>query len=450
MINIEDLKLPPHHLEAEKGVLGCVLLDPESMYACESQGVWPADFYQKEHQIIFEIMQDLWSGRHTIDAITVSSGLQRGEKLDLIGGIDYLYELSAGVITASVCYEYAKIVKEKSVLRNILKTCNQVTADVYGNEDVPNILEKIEKRIFDLTQIQMSQSLKHIKDILNQRMEEYMEIVDNPAKLEDMKVNTTYLELDNLLGGLRAGDLVIIWARPSMGKTAFVINLMMRVAMKLKKTVSMFSLEMGSEQIVDRIISLVSGIPMHKISKGDLNENDFTAIGDAMSRISETHMFIDDAGGMNVQEMRSKLRRLKIEKGALDFVVVDYLQLMNSGANAHKFAGNRVQEISEISRWLKELAKELRVPIVAISQLSRAVEQRPDKRPQLSDLRESGSIEQDADSVMMLYREDFYDPYTDKKGIANIFVRKNRNGPTGEVDLYWKKETMQFLDIVKQ
>lgn len=449
MINIEDLKLPPHHLEAEKGVLWCILLDAESMYACESQGLKQEDFYQKEHQMIFEIMMDLWASRKTIDAVTVSSALQRGEQLDLIGGIDYLYELSAGVITASVAYEYAKIVKEKAVLRNILKTCNQVTADVYGNEDVPNILEKIEKRIFDLTQIQMSQSLKHIKDILNQRMEEYMEIVDNPAKLEDMKVNSTYQSLDECLGGFKSGDLVILAARPSMGKTAFVINLMARIAMRNKKAVCMFSLEMGAEQIVDRIISTVSGIPMHKISKGLLDENDFWAIGDAMSRISGTSMYIDDAGWLSVQEMRSKLRRMKIEKGHLDLVIVDYLQLMNGGANAHKFAGNRVQEISEISRGLKELAKELKVPIIALSQLSRAVEQRPDKRPQLSDLRESGAIEQDADAVLMLYREEYYDPYTDKKGIANVLVRKNRNGPTAEVDLYWQKETMQFLDISK-
>lgn len=204
MINIEDLKLPPHHLEAEKGILGCILLDPESMYACESQGLKQEDFYQKEHQMIFAEMVELRAGRRTIDAVTVSSALQRGENLELIGGIDYLYELSASVITASVAYEYAKIVKEKAVLRNILKTCNQVTADVYGNDEVPNILEKIEKRIFDLTQIQMSHSLKHIKDILNQRMEEYMEIVDNPTKLEDMKVNSTYLALDECLGGFKA------------------------------------------------------------------------------------------------------------------------------------------------------------------------------------------------------------------------------------------------------
>lgn len=450
MINIEDLKLPPHHFDAEKGVLGCILIDADSMYACESQWLKPEDFYHKEHQTIFATMEWLRADRKTIDAVTISSELQRGEQLDQVGGIDYFYELGASVITSSVAYEYASIVKEKAVLRNILKTCNQVNADVYGNEPIANILEKIEKRIFDLTQIQMSTGLLHVKDILNRRMEEYMEIIDNPSKLDDMKVNSTYQELDNVLGGFKSGDLIIIAARPSMGKTAFVLNLMIRTAMRLKKAVSMFSLEMGAEQIVDRVISTVSGVPMHKITKGLMDANDFSAMGEAMSRISDTAMYVDDAWGLSIQEMRSKLRRQKIEKWHLDLVIVDYLQLMTAGANAHKFAGNRVQEISEISRWLKELAKELKVPIIALSQLSRNVEQRPDKRPQLSDLRESGAIEQDADAVLMLYREEYYDSYTDKKGIANIFVRKNRNGPTAEIDLYRQKETMQFLDIVKE
>jgi replicative DNA helicase len=227
--------------------------------------------------------------------VTISSELQRGEQLDQVGGIDYFYELGASVITSSVAYEYASIVKEKAVLRNILKTCNQVNADVYGNEPIANILEKIEKRIFDLTQIQMSTGLLHVKDILNRRMEEYMEIIDNPSKLDDMKVNSTYQELDNVLGGFKSGDLIIIAARPSMGKTAFVLNLMIRTAMRLKKAVSMFSLEMGAEQIVDRVISTVSGVPMHKITKGLMDANDFSAMGEAMSRISDTAMYVDDA-----------------------------------------------------------------------------------------------------------------------------------------------------------
>lgn len=357
-----------------------------------------------------------------------------------------MYELASFSITAATAREYGKIVKEKSILRNILKTCQEISGDVYDQQPVPDLLERIEKRIFDLTQVNLADSMRHIKEILNSRVEDYMELVDNPEKIEEMKVHSTYERLDQVLGGFKPGDLSIIAARPSMGKTSFAINILVRAAMRSNKTVSLFSLEMGAEQIVDRILSLVSGTSMHKISKGKLDEEDFANLGEAMEKLSGCQLYVDDKGAVTLNELRSKLRRLKIEKGKLDLVVIDYLQLMSAGSS--KFAGNRVQEISEISRGLKELARELKVPILALSQLSRAVESRPDKRPQLSDLRESGAIEQDADSVLMLYREEYYDPYTDKKGLANIFVRKNRNGPTDEVELKWVKENMEFFDIV--
>ena len=231
-----------------------------------------------------------------------------------------------------------------------------------------------------------------------------------------------------------------------MGKTSFALNILMRAALQGKKIVSIFSLEMGSEQIVDRILALVSGTSMHKITRGALDEDDFAHLGEAMEKLSSCQLFIDDKGAVSLPELRSKLRRLKIEKGGLDLVVIDYLQLMSSGAGNQR-AGNRVQEISEISRGLKEIARELKVPVLALSQLNRSLESRPDKRPQLSDLRDSGAIEQDADTVLMLYREDYYDPYTEKKGLANVFVRKNRNGPTGDVELKWMKENMEFFDL---
>lgn len=446
MIDIADLKLPPHHLEAEKWVLSCILLDNEVMYVAESTALMAVDFYQKEHQIIMEALVDLRSQRRTVDVVTVSNALQKGDKLDLIGGLDYLYELAGFAVTTAAAGDYARIVKEKSVLRNILKTCQAISGDVYDQQPVENILEKIEKRVFDLTQIQISDSLRHIKDLLNQRVEDYMDIVDNPHKLEEQKVKSHFSELDNVLGWFRSWDLSILAARPSMGKTAFAINIIVNAAVKSKKSVSLFSLEMGAEQIVDRILSLVSGIPMHRIVKWELGETDFAKLGDAMEQLSSTHLYIDDIGGITVQEMRSKLRRLKIEKGKLDLVVVDYLQLMTDT----RYAGNKVQEIGEISKGLKWLAKELKVPVIALSQLSRQVEQRADRKPQLSDLRESGAIEQDADSVLMLYREEYYDPYTDKKGMANVFIRKNRNGPTGDIDLQRKSETMRFYDIVKE
>jgi len=446
MVSLDDLKLPPHHLEAEKSVLSCALLDNEVMYLMEGVALRPEDFYQREHQLIFEALLGLWSKRSAIDVVTLSNELQKWwDNLDLIGGMDYLYDIGSYVITATWASEYGKIVKEKSVLRNILKTCQKLSGDVYEQQPVTEILERIEKRIFDLTQVNLSDSMLHIKDILNKRVEDYMEIVDNPEKLEQVKVNTQFHALDDVLGWFQPWQLIILAARPAMGKTSFALNILANAAMKTKKTVSLFSLEMGSESIVDRILATQANVPMHKISKGQLDESDFANLGEAMEKLSSCNIFIDDQGAVTLNELRSKLRRLKIEKGSLDLVVIDYLQLMSAGGS--RFAGNRVQEISEISRWLKELARELKCPIMALSQLSRNVENRPDKRPQLADLRESGAIEQDADAVLMLYREEYYDPYTDKKGLADVYIRKNRNGPTGDIELQWVGENMKFYNI---
>lgn len=244
MVNLDDLRLPPHHLEAEKGTLSCALLDNEVMYLYESLTLHPVDFYQKEHQYIFEALQALWSDRKTIDVITLSNQLTKGDNLELVGGMDYLYEIASFALTPTIASEYGKIVKEKSVLRNILTTCQHISGDVYEEQEVPSILEKIEKRIFDLTQVNLADSLRHIKDVLSQRVEAYMEIVDHPERIEEQKVNSMYIELDNILGGFKPGDLSIIAARPSMGKTAFAINLLVKAAMKGKKSVALFSLEM--------------------------------------------------------------------------------------------------------------------------------------------------------------------------------------------------------------
>lgn len=446
MVDIADLRLPPHHLDAEKSLLSCIFLDNDVMYVLESVGLVAPDFYQKEFQTIMNAMSELWTTRKTIDVVTVSNVLQKWDALDMIGGIDYLYEISSYAVTASAAGEYAKIVKEKAILRNVLKTCQAISWDVYEQEPVPNILEKIEKRIFDLTQVHISDTLRHIKDILNARVEDYMDIVDNPHKLDEQKINSHFTDLDGLLGGFRGWDLAILAARPSMWKTAFAINMMINAAIQSKKSVCLFSLEMWAEQITDRILSLVSNIPMYKIVKGELTDEDFALLWESLDTLSSAQLYIDDIGGITVQEMRSKLRRTIIEKWPLDLVVIDYLQLMSDP----RYIGNKVQEVGEISKGLKSLAKELKVPIIALSQLSRNVEQRADRKPQLSDLRESGAIEQDADSVMMLYREDYYDPYTDKKWYASVFIRKNRNGPTGEVELYWKPEIMKFYNITNE
>lgn len=449
MVNLDDIKLPPHNSEAEKWVISCILLDSEVMYILDGLTIEANDFYLKEHQTIFRWIKELWSARKTIDVITLSDWLKKMWELDNTWWIDYLYELSTFVITPSIAWEYAKIVKEKAVLRNILKTAQQIIWEVYDEKDVNDILDSVEKKIFDLTQVNLADSMRHIKDILWWRIEEYIEIVEDPSKLENNKSLSWYLDLDNLLGWFKNWELIILAARPSMWKTSFALNLAINWALKYKKSVAIFSLEMGSEQIVDRILSLASEIPLHKFHKWLLTEEDFANVWEAMEKISDTSIFIDDKGWATLWELRSKLRRLKIERWSLDLVLIDYLQLMKAWWSSSAW-GNRVQEISEISRWLKELARDLQVPIIALSQLSRAVESRPDKRPQLSDLRESWAIEQDADMVLMLYREDYYDPDTDKKWLADVWIKKNRNGPTWDIELVFRKEIMKFFNKAKE
>jgi len=442
MVSIEDIKLPPHNLDAEKGTLWGILLDNELMYVYDWLGLVPEDFYQKEHKYIYEAVRDLRASRKTIDVVTVADMLQKWDKLDTLGWTDYLYELSGFILSTSTCPEYAQIVKEKATLRNVLKVSQNIIGEVYEQKDTVEIIEAIEKNIFDLTQVKTWFTIQHIKDILSVRIEDYMEIVDNPEKLNETKVLSNYRALDDNLAGFKPGELIILAARPSMWKTAFALNVLMNAAVQWKKSVAIFSLEMNSEQIVDRIISTLAEIPMYKITKWNLDSEDFSKMGEAIEILGETNIYIDDKWSATVTDLKSKLRRLKIEKWALDLVIVDYLQLMHSV----KFAGNRVQEISEISRGLKELARELEVPIMALSQLSRAVEQRIDKKPQLSDLRESWSIEQDADAVLMLHREDYYDPDTDRKGATDVCIRKNRNGAVGEVELHFEKEIMKFRE----
>jgi replicative DNA helicase len=445
MVSLDDIKLPPHNTEAEKATLGSIFLDNEVLFVLDGYHIVPEDFYQKEHQYIFECVKELWTARRTIDVITLTDQLTKRWYIDLVGGQDYVYEISVFVMTTATVGEYAKIVKEKAVLRNILKACQSIIGDVYDQKDTIEIVDSIQKRIFDLTQYDTTDTTKHIKEILEQRIEEHMALVDNPDLINAHKIMSGYANLDDMTGGFKAWDLVVLAARPSMGKTAFALNLLIHAAVKAKKSVAFFSLEMGAEQIADRILSNVAQVWLGHISRGTLTDNDFADIGEAMAKLSETSTFIDDQWWATIPAMKSKLRKLKIERGALDLVIVDYLQLM-SGAGS-KFAGNRVQEISEISRGLKELARDLKIPIIALSQLSRNVEARVDKKPNLSDLRESGAIEQDADMVIMLYRDDYYDPDTDRKGIADILIRKNRNGVTGEVPLMFKGDTMKFYEL---
>ena len=439
----ENINLPPHNIEAEKWVISWALLDSEVMWIYDSDKLGYKDFYQKEHSYIYEAIQQLRMARKTIDVVTVSDQLSKNWNLDVIGGVDYLYDLSSFLFSTQPCSEYSKIVREKSLLRQVLKVCQWISGEVYEQKDTLQIFDAIEKKIFDLTQNQVGESIIAIWDILEKRVMEYIEYADNPEKLNESKVFSGYEGIDKMLTWFKPGELIILAARPSMGKTAFALNVLNNVALKQQKTVVFISLEMSSESIVDRILSEVAGVPMYKLNGSEqMNEEDFSKIWEANSTLWVAKIFIDDRGALTVPELKSKLRKLKIEKGWLDIVIIDYLQLMHGKS----YAGNRVQEISDISRSLKELARELEVPIMALSQLSRAVEQRVDKKPQLSDLRESGAIEQDADAVLMLHREDYYDPDTDKKGATDVCIRKNRNGAVGEVELHFQKEIMRFTE----
>ena len=443
---VTEYTLPPHNIEAEKWVIWWALMDNETVWIFEWDGIKWSDFYQKEHWMIYDAIIQLWDEKKTIDPVTVSDQLSKNWNLEFVWWIDYLYELSAFLISPSSCVEYSKIVKEKSLLRQVLKVCQQIMWDAYEQKDTVEIFDSIEKRIFDLTQNQVWDSILSIEEILKNRVEDYMEIVDHPENFNANKVNSGYHQIDEMLTGFKPGELIILAARPSMWKTAFALNLLTNIALGDGKSVAMMSLEMSVESIVDRIMSEVSWVPMYKISKWDLDNADFAQMGEAMEKLSSAKIYLDDHGWLTVPILKSKLRKLKIEEKQLDLVIIDYLQLMHSTI----FQNNKVQEISEISRGLKELAKELKVPIIALSQLSRAVETRVDKKPQLSDLRDSGSIEQDADSVLMLHREEYYDPDTDRKWATDVCIRKNRNWAVWEVELHFEKEIMKFVETKKE
>ena len=434
------LKVPPYSLEAEKSVLWSLLIDKDGFII-----VWDLltheDFYDDANAKIFEVMFELFRFNKPIDLITVREKLDDKKLLDSIGGISYLTELTDIVPSSSNIYEYALIVKNKAVLRRLIKSGNEVISLGY-QEDTPinELLEKSEKSLFNVTQTFIKNKLVHINDILTQRFEEFAEIHQNPDLIKDHRLQTWYKNMDDKLTGLKGWDMVIVAARPSMGKTALAMNLAQNIWFS-KKSVAIFSLEMSKEQLTDRMIASAMGIDSWKLQKWELEDSEFAKIWEAMEMLSNADIYIDDSAGWNLVDLKSKARRLKMES-QLDLIIIDYLQLMSNGNSM-----NRVQEVSEISRGIKSLARELDVPIIALSQLSRAVESRPDKRPVLSDLRESGSIEQDADIVMMIYREDYYDEFSERKGVTDLFIRKNRNGPTWSVQLMFHKNNQKFVEF---
>lgn len=434
------LKVPPYSSEAEQSVLGSLLIDKDGFMVI-GDILLPEDFYEDAHGYIYDVMRELFFQNKPIDLITVRERLDDKKLLDSIWGISYLTELTEIVPTSSNIFEYAQIVKNKSVLRKLIKSGNEIISYGYKEDaQINELLEKAEKSLFWVTQTFIKNKLVHINDILTQRFEEFAEIHDNPELITQHRLQTGYKNMDEKLTGLKWGDMVIVAARPSMGKTALAMNLAQNIGFK-KKSVAIFSLEMSKEQLTDRMIASAMWIDSWKLQKWELEDSEFAKIGEAMEMLSGADIYIDDSAGGNLVDLKSKARRLKMESG-LDLIIIDYLQLMTNGNSL-----NRVQEVSEISRGIKSLARELDVPIIALSQLSRAVESRPDKRPVLSDLRESGSIEQDADIVMMIYREDYYDEFSERKGITDLFIRKNRNGPIGSVQLMFQKNNQKFVEI---
>jgi len=440
------LTVAPHSLEAERGVLGSLLIDKNAMIRIADL-INAEDFYEPRHEKIYAAVVELFVSHAPIDLLTLSQKLSDRKILKDIGGRGYLAELTEETPTASHIHEYAKIVKEKSTLRRLLSTGREISGYALEEGGDTNILlEKAEQSLFKVTQNLIKDKFISIREVLQSRFDEFAELHDAEDKDAIRGVATGFRAIDNLLSGMKAADFVIIAARPSMGKTALALNISQNVALRAAKKVGFLSLEMSREQLVDRMFASLLGVDSWRLHKGKLTDEEFARIGGVMDELSKANFYIDDSVGSSVMEVRAKARRLQMENG-LDILIVDYLQLMSCESNA--WAGNRVQEIGEISRSLKSLARELKIPIIALSQLSRAVENRPGKIPQLADLRESGAIEQDADVVMMMYREDYYEEDSSRPGMTDIFIRKNRNGPTGRAELMFKKEQMRFFDIEK-
>jgi replicative DNA helicase len=438
--------IPPQNLEAEASLLGAILIDADAIVRI-ADTVSAADFYDERHRHIYESIQKLYEKHSPIDVLTLSNRLKEDGLLDTVGGAAYLTDLTNYVPTAAHVEHYGEIVAQKAIRRRLIKASQDMVGMGYDEtQGVNDLIEQAETELFKVSQQHVKQDISSIEEILAESFDRLDELHKDKGKIRG--VPTGLRDLDNILAGLQRSDLIIIASRPSMGKTALTLNLAHNIATKSEQPVLLFSLEMSKEQLVDRMLSMESGVDAWNIRTGNLSDADFEKIGQAMGTLSEAPIYIDDSPGITVSDLRTKARREQHQR-QLGCIMVDYLQLMSGGA---RFGGdgNRVQEISEISRGLKAIARELNVPVVALSQLSRSVESRSPQIPQLADLRESGSIEQDADVVAFIYREDYYNPDTDRKNITDIFIKKHRNGPVGQVELYFDKERQRFRSLDKR
>ncbi|SFE63162.1 replicative DNA helicase [Alteribacillus iranensis] len=441
MSDVYTDRKPPQNMEAEQAVIGAVFLEGEALVTA-SESLTPEDFYRVAHQRIFRVMLEIGEKGDPVDLVTVTSALQDYNWLEEVGGLSYLTDLANSVPTAANVGYYSKIVQEKSLLRRLIQTATDIVSDGYESEDdVEEVLDHAERSILEVAHQRSSGAFVSIKDVL-------IETYDNIEMLQNREnditgISSGYVELDRMTAGFQRSDLIIVAARPSMGKTAFALNIAQNAATKSGENVAIFSLEMGASQLVQRMLCAEGNIDATKMRTGALEEEDWQKLTLAMGSLSSAGIYIDDSPGIRVNDIRAKCRRLKQERG-IGMIVIDYLQLIMGSS---KSGESRQQEVSEISRSLKALARELEVPVIALSQLSRGVESRQDKRPMMSDLRESGSIEQDADIVSFLYREDYYDQEAENKNIIEIILAKQRNGPVGTVELAFIKEYNKFVDV---
>lgn len=433
-------RIPPHNEEAEKSVLGAVMLSKDALFDVMEE-VRSGDFYHEAHREIFDAVSDLFRRNAPVDTLTVSEELKKRKTLEMSGGRAYVATLSTLVPSTSNARQYAKIVAEKAALRNLIQKAGEIVEKSYQEKQPPEqVLDFAERSIFEIAQQRQRNDFSPLKDVLL----ENINIIDKMSQLEGNLTGITsgFLDLDAKTSGFQRSDLVIIAARPAMGKTAFALNIAQQAAIKGNANVLIFSMEMSKEQLGQRLLAMESRIEMQKLKTGDLERKDWDQISVAMDVLSRASIYIDDTPGISVMEIKNKCRRLKVEKG-LDMVIVDYLQLMSMEGKTD----NRQQEITALSRYLKLLAREMDCPVLVLSQLSRAPEQRTDHRPILSDLRESGAIEQDADMVIFLYRDEYYNPEdTEKPGICEVIISKHRSGPTGVVDLTWLGKYTRFVD----
>ncbi len=434
--------IPPQNTDAEASLLGAILIDTDALVKIADK-IDSYDFYDEKHRYIYEAVTLLYDKHSPIDVLTLSDQMKVNTTLEAIGGSSYLAELTNFVPTAAHVEQYAEIVAQKALRRRLIKAAQDITTMGFNETNqLQELIEEAETRLFEVSQKHVKQDVTSLETILSESFERLDELHKDKGKIRG--VPTGFKDMDNLLAGFQKSDLIVLAARPSMGKTALALNLAHNVAIGSNQPVLMFSLEMSKEQLVDRMLAMESGVDAWALRTGNLTDIDFEKIGQAMGTLSEAQIYIDDSPSITVSELRTKARR-EAHSHDLGLIVVDYLQLMSGGA---KFGdGNRVQEISEISRGLKAVARELKVPVLALSQLSRSVESRSPQIPQLADLRESGSIEQDADVVAFIYREDYYNPETDRRNITDILIKKHRNGPIGSLELYFDREKQRFRTL---